>query len=57
MFIFVTGTDTGVGKTVFTALLLHHLIEEGVNVVGLKPFCSGNRKDASTLASVQKGHL
>ena len=28
---FITGTDTGVGKTVLTALLARHLRERGVN--------------------------
>ena len=29
---FITGTDTGVGKTVLTALLARYLRERGVNV-------------------------
>jgi dethiobiotin synthetase len=47
--IFVTGTDTGVGKTVFAALLTRCLCEQGVPVAGLKPICSGGRKDALRL--------
>ena len=50
-FIYVTGTDTRVGKTVFTALLCHHLKAEGVNVGAMKPFCSGGREDAELLAA------
>ena len=50
--IFITGTDTGVGKTVLTGLLLHHLIQEEINVGVLKPFCSGGRDDAIQLAGV-----
>lgn len=38
---FITGTDTGVGKTVVTTSLLRALIAEGVNVAPYKPACSG----------------
>lgn len=38
---FVTGTDTGVGKTVVTAALLRRLADRGVRAVGLKPVASG----------------
>lgn len=47
--LFITGTDTGVGKTVLTALLVRHLRAEGVNSVALKPVCSGRREDARVL--------
>jgi len=46
---FVTGTDTGVGKTVFAALLTRELRQLGCRVVALKPICSGNRDDARQL--------
>lgn len=46
---FITGTDTGVGKTVLTAWLTRHLVEQGTNVMALKPFCSGGREDARML--------
>lgn len=39
--IFVTGTDTGVGKTVVTAALAHSLIQSGVNVGVMKPIQTG----------------
>src|SRR5947209_4920543 len=39
--IFVTGTDTGVGKTLLTAVLLSHLRQQGVHALAMKPFCSG----------------
>ena len=48
-FLFVTGNDTGVGKTIFAALLVWHLRESGVRVAGLKPICSGGRSDARAL--------
>lgn len=39
--IFVTGTDTGVGKTIVAAALARLLRERGVNVGVLKPVTSG----------------
>lgn len=38
---FVTGTDTGVGKTLVTAALLRKLREAGVAVAGMKPVAAG----------------
>jgi len=40
--IFITGTDTGVGKTLLTALLLSHLRQQGCRALAMKPFCSGS---------------
>lgn len=54
---FITGTDTGVGKTVLTALLARHLRERGVNAAALKPICSGNRDDARALRAAMNGAL
>lgn len=39
--IFVTGTDTGVGKTVVAAGLVRLLAGQGRRVIGLKPIASG----------------
>jgi len=39
--IFVTGTDTGVGKTVVATALVHLLAQGEVRVAGLKPVASG----------------
>ena len=47
--IFVTGTDTGTGKTFFAATLASLLRQRGVNVAALKPICSGGRDDARVL--------
>jgi dethiobiotin synthetase len=47
--LFIIGTDTGVGKTVLTALLTQRLQERGVRVAALKPLCSGGRDDARIL--------
>lgn len=55
--VFVTGTDTGVGKTLLTALLLHHLRECGLRALAMKPFCSGGRGDVELLQSLQRGEL
>ena len=38
---FVTGTDTGVGKTLVTAALLRALRESGLEVAGMKPIAAG----------------
>lgn len=39
--IFVTGTDTGVGKTLVTCALLHAFAARGVRAVGMKPVAAG----------------
>jgi dethiobiotin synthetase len=46
---FITGTDTGVGKTHFTALLTRALRRAGFDTVALKPVCCGPRDDAEAL--------
>lgn len=51
--IFVTGTDTGAGKTLLTALLLVHLRRNSCHALGIKPFCSGDRGDVRLLAAAQ----
>ena len=45
----VTGTDTGVGKTYITCELVRSLREEGIDAVGYKPVCCGDREDAELL--------
>jgi len=55
--VFITGTDTGVGKTLLTALLLCHLRAQGLQALALKPFCSGGRADAEILRQLQDGEL
>lgn len=52
---FVTGTDTGVGKTWFSRLLVSALRENGLNAAGYKPVCCGDRDDAIALAEVSGG--
>jgi dethiobiotin synthetase len=55
--LFVTGTDTGAGKTVLTAMLLAFLRRGGGGALAMKPVCSGPRDDARLLHSLQKGCL
>jgi dethiobiotin synthetase len=54
---FITGTGTGVGKTVFTALFARFLREKNINVAALKPICSGGREDARALHAALGGAL
>lgn len=44
--LYVTGTDTGVGKTVASAALLHRLRSAGRSAVGMKPVASGCERTA-----------
>ena len=59
--VFITGTDTDVGKTVVSATIIRALVNGGLSVAGLKPIASGFEQkgtewrnadvDALTLAS------
>jgi dethiobiotin synthetase len=51
----ITGTDTGVGKTVLTALLARYLRSHGLAVAALKPISSGGRGDARALYAALDG--
>ena len=46
---YVTGTDTGVGKTVVSVALLHALRARGLAAVGMKPVASGCEASAAGL--------
>ena len=46
---FVTGTDTGVGKTFIATALLRLANERGLRGVGMKPIAAGCRLEAGTL--------
>lgn len=54
--IFVTGTDTGVGKTYVTAALLAELRRRGVRAAAFKPIAcgEGGRQDAEIYAAIMK---
>lgn len=54
---FVTGTDTGVGKTYVTALLTRALRRAGLDTVALKPICCGPRDDVSALGAASDHEL
>ncbi len=55
MSFFITGTDTGVGKTYVTRLLVETLRNAGVDAVGYKPIACGDREDAAILSVVSGG--
>ena len=54
---FVTGTDTGVGKTYVTARLIRRLRAGGLDTVGYKPICCGSREDAEILRAAADDSL
>jgi len=58
--LFVTGTDTGVGKTFFSCCLVRFLREKGLNVLGFKPIetgCSPVCEDAKRLSEASDTYL
>ena len=55
--LFITGTDTGVGKTVLTALLARYLTSQKFRVAAFKPVCSGSRDDAEKIFAALGGAL
>lgn len=55
MSFFITGTDTGVGKTFVTRLILETLRNTGLDAVGYKPVACGDRDDAVILAQASGG--
>ncbi len=46
---FITGTDTGVGKTLVACALLHAFARAGWRVVGMKPVAAGATRSAEGL--------
>lgn len=48
---FVTGTDTGVGKTTVSSLLLRAYVAQGCKAVGMKPVASGCEVEDGKLVS------
>ncbi len=57
--VFVTGTDTGVGKTHVTAALLAELRRRGVNAAAFKPIAcgEGGRRDAKLYAKIMRDEV
>ena len=62
---FISGTDTGVGKTLISAAFLHALGRAGVKAVGMKPVAAGTEirdgqpwnEDVALLAQESSLHL
>jgi dethiobiotin synthetase len=54
---FITGTDTGVGKTHTAVQLLRLLRANGRSCAGFKPICCGDRRDAELLLSASANGL
>lgn len=52
---FIAGTDTGVGKTHVSKILLESLRADGFDAVGYKPIVCGDRDDAHILAAASGG--
>lgn len=48
---FVTGTDTGVGKTLVSAALVHHFAQQGFKSAGMKPVAAGCQMAGGVLLS------
>jgi dethiobiotin synthetase len=40
---FISGTDTGAGKTLIAAALIHGFAQQGTKVIGMKPVAAGAR--------------
>lgn len=57
MNLFVTGTDTNVGKTFVATRLIRALRRAGLNTVGFKPICCGSREDAEALHAAADGAI
>jgi dethiobiotin synthetase len=55
MNVFLTGTDTNVGKTYVAAGLVRALRKAGRDCVGFKPICCGPRDDAEALHAASGG--
>jgi dethiobiotin synthetase len=50
--VFITGTDTGVGKTVFACALLRAYVARGWRAIGMKPIAAGIAPGADCNADV-----
>jgi dethiobiotin synthetase len=54
---FITGTDTGAGKTVLAALMAAYWTEQKIRAAAFKPVCSGGRGDARMIYAALEGAL
>lgn len=55
--IFITGTDTGVGKSIFTSVLALSLLQEGRKVCISKPIQTGFPKDTDLLSELTESKI
>jgi len=55
--LFITGTDTGVGKTHTLTQLVRLLRGSGVSCAAMKPICCGDRRDAELLLAASREEL
>jgi dethiobiotin synthetase len=55
--LFVTGTDTGVGKTFTIRQILRLFRAAGKSCAGFKPICCGDRRDAELLRAASSDGL
>ena len=55
--LFVTGTDTGIGKTVVACGLVRLLMQWKVKVGVMKPFATGDQDDARLLMEAAQSTL
>jgi len=51
----ITGTDTGVGKTFLTAGLLRFYRSRGIDIVAMKPICTGENHDVRQILDACDG--
>jgi dethiobiotin synthetase len=49
--LFITGTDTGVGKTLVACALLHALAQRAMRVTGMKPVAAGAQAQSGRLVN------
>jgi dethiobiotin synthetase len=56
-FLYVTGTNTEVGKTTLACLLLQRARERNLKIAALKPFSTGDRADAEKMGALQTAGL
>jgi dethiobiotin synthetase len=55
--LFLTGTDTNVGKTYVATRLVRALRKAGLDCVGMKPICCGDREDSEALHLAGEGAI
>ena len=48
--LFVTGTDTNIGKTCVTASIVKNLRDRNIDVGVMKPFASGYKKNSNSIS-------